>query len=144
MTLVVIDASAALAWALPSQSTAATAELISRAEDYEFVAPAIFHFEIFNVLVKHRRRGLIDDEAYLTAAQILAEANVVLEAPLLPMAVEQLASYAQVIGLGLFDAGYLKLALDLDANLASRDKALLDAAATWGVTVHDLRDQSEI
>jgi predicted nucleic acid-binding protein len=144
MTLVVIDASAALAWALPSQSTEASIEFISQAERYEFIAPAIFHFEVFNVLVKHRRRGLIDDEAYRTASQVLAEVNVELEAPLLPLAVEQLAAFAQVVGLGLFDAGYLKIALDLDADLASRDKALLGAAATWGVTVHDLRDPGEI
>ena len=38
----------------------------------------------------------------------------------------------------------LKLALELDANLASRDKALLGAAATWGVTVHDLRNPGDI
>ncbi|MDB5470838.1 MAG: PilT protein domain protein [Caulobacter sp.] len=144
MTLVVVDASAALAWALPSQSTAASVAFISQAERYEFIAPAIFHFEVFNVLVKHRRRGLIDDGAYRSASEILGEVNIDLEAPLLPVAVEQLAAYAQVIGLGLFDAGYLKLALELDATLASRDKALLGAAVTWGVTVHDLRDPGEI
>ena len=41
--------------------------------------------------------------------------------------------------LGMYDAAYLELAIGAGAALASRDKALIEAARRRGVVVQDLR-----
>ena len=42
--------------------------------------------------------------------------------------------------LSLFDAAYLALAVELEAELATRDAALAAAGRLHGLRVHDLRD----
>jgi len=49
-----------------------------------------------------------------------------------------LITAAQAASLSLFDTAYLGLALELGAELASRDVGLLAAARRYGVIVRDL------
>ena len=133
---VVVDASAALGWLLPTQATAAgDAFLESNIEAR--VAPAVFPWEVGNVLARRVQKGLISPTRWpLILAQwesydiVLAEPEDA--TPLLPLALAE--------RLSLFDASYLALAVELDAELATRDTDLIAAARRCGVAVHDLRD----
>lgn len=137
MTPVVLDASAALAWLLPSQATATSHRLLEQADEYDFIAPDVFLWEVANVLVaKARGRSLVIGEAF----DQLDGIEIALDHPLTDGEVRQLTGVATNAGLSLFDAAYLALAIERRAMLASRDRLLLSAAIAVGVDVFDLRD----
>jgi len=134
---VVVDASAALAWILPSQATKASGLMLDQADGLRFESPAIFDWEVRNVLLKVERRRAFPSKAYDEALLFHASLKVQLHAPSIGM--EELGALARANGLSLFDAAYLALALDHDWPLASRDEALLKAAADAGIECFDLR-----
>lgn len=136
MTAVVLDASAALAWLLPSQATATAHRLLEQADEYDFIAPDVFRWEVANILVaKARGHSLVIGEAFGQ----LDGFEIALDHPLNDGEVRQLADVAITAGLSLFDAAYLALAIERSAVLASRDRLLLSAATVVGVDVFDLR-----
>lgn len=128
MSEIVIDASAALAFILPSQATGAAMEFLTRHETDAFIAPYVFAWEVSNVLVKHRQRGLLSPDAYDQAFRDLAELDINLGAALTSDEVETLGLLALGERIRLFDAAYLALAIERRAALASRDDRLLDLA----------------
>ncbi|MGR4866243.1 type II toxin-antitoxin system VapC family toxin [Caulobacter sp. LARHSG274] len=137
MRSVVLDASAALAWLLPSQATDAAAALLGEGDAMIFEAPAIFEWEVYNVLVGMVRRGLLTDEQYGKALADYRRLDVQLHAP--AVGIEELALLARTVRLSLFDVSYFALALDRGTPLASRDEALLAAAGQAGIECFDLR-----
>lgn len=134
---IVVDASVALSWLTASQSTPAADAFASRADDFE--APAIFAAETRNVALKLERRGIVKPprvDAWLTSL----EARVILIPDADDSAArDMLVALSRAEMLGYFDAIYLDLALRRNAGLASRDGALLAAAARRGLSVFDLR-----
>lgn len=137
MTVVVLDASAALAWLLPSQMTNAANGLLAQADSIDFIAPHVFLWEVANVLAaKARRQGIVPVEALKRLDEVQISFDSAPDRERIP-ALMQVAMVAEV---SLFDAAYLTLALEQGAGLASRDGALLTAAVAAGVDVFDLRD----
>ena len=137
MTAAVLDASAALAWLLPSQATATADRLLAQADDHDFIAPDIFVWEVANVLMtKARGHSISLGDAFGQ----LDGVEIAFDQPLTDSEVRQLVDVATTAGLSLFDAAYLALAIERHAVLASRDKGLLAAATAAGVDVFDLRD----
>ena len=135
MTSVVVDASIAFAWILPSQRTV-TAEAV-RARS-PLVAPVIFPFEVrAGVLAAERRQRLTRAEA---------DRQLGLALPLVDIAAapdisdqDAILATARRTGLAFYDAAYLHLALVEGCELASRDAALLAAAGRIGVQIVDAR-----
>ena len=136
MTAVVLDASTVLAWLLPSQATASADRLLAQADDYDFMAPDVFVWEVANVLVAKARGHSI---VVRDALDQLDGIEIAFDQPLTDSEVRQLVDVATTAGLTLFDAAYLALAIERHAVLASRDKPLLAAATAVGVDVFDLR-----
>lgn len=141
MTSVVVDASAALAWMLTSQASAAADAFLLDVEAMNLVAPAIFEWEVRNVLLSLERRGLLSGRDYETALAILKDLDVESQAPLETAELAAFAAFARETRLSLFDASYLALSLELECRLATRDAGLLAAAREAGVTVIDLRNE---
>ncbi|HWU14574.1 MAG TPA: type II toxin-antitoxin system VapC family toxin [Caulobacter sp.] len=137
MRSVVLDASAALAWLLPSQATEAAGAFLDEGDTTFFEAPAIFEWEVHNVLMGMTRRGLVTEEQYETALGDYRRLDMRLHSP--GMAIEELAALARGLRLSLFDASYFALALDRDWPLASRDEALLTVTMAAGLECFDLR-----
>lgn len=136
MTLVVLDASAALAWMLPSQATPAASGLLEQADEHDFIAPDVFLWEVANVLLTKARGGSV---VVAAALDQLDELNIDFDHAFSTAEVRQLTDVAAVAGISLFDAAYLALAIEQDAVLASRDGPLLAAATAAGLPVFDLR-----
>ncbi len=111
--------------------------MLDQADALRFEAPAIFDWEVRNVLLKVERRRAFPSKEYDEALLFYASLNVQLHAPNIGM--EELGALARENGISLFDAAYLALALDQDWPLASRDDALLRAAANVGIECFDLR-----
>lgn len=127
MTPVVLDASAGLAFLLAAQSTPAARAFLAESAAVAFRAPAIFTWEVTNVLQRHTVRGLRLG-AFEQALIELAALQIAIEPPMLDAEVQVLAREAFGLGLSVFDAAYLKLAMDHGAALASRDARLLSVA----------------
>lgn len=138
MTAVVLDASAALSFLAASQATRASESFRSGAGAVEFIAPWIFGFEMRHALLKLERRALVGPQAL--DADLAALERLIALAPA-PSALDfaALIALARSVGLGLYDAAYLALALDRGCALASRDGVLLDVAMRRGLSVCDLR-----
>jgi predicted nucleic acid-binding protein len=134
---VVLDASAALAWLLPSQATEAASAFLGQVDATIFQAPAIFAWEVYNVLVGMVRRGLLTAEGYDKALLNYQRLNIQLHAS--AAGIEELALLARTTRLSLFDASYFALAVAEGWPLASRDEALLTVAVANGVECFDLR-----
>lgn len=141
MTLLVVDASAALAWMLPSQASAAADRLLAQRTAYELVVPSVFHWEVRNALLVLDRRPTAPSGAYDLALEFLDRLEVRTAAPLTAPDVRELAVFARAQRLSLFDASYMGLALEESCELASRDAALLEAAGRVGITALDLRGE---
>ena len=137
MRSVVVDASAALAWILPSQSSAVALEFLGRSGSMTFEAPIIFEWEVRNVLLTMERRGPLAGSRYDEA---LADYDA-LQIRLNPLTgeIESLTAFAREMRLSLFDVCYLALAVDRNWALVSRDDTLLRVAASSGVECFDLR-----
>ena len=137
MKTVVLDASAALAWILPTQATPAAAALLDQSGALIFEAPDIFAWEVRNVLLTMDRRGVLADGEYDEALAIYDDLAVRLSPPVFE--IDRLAVLARQARLSLFDTSYLALALERDWALASRDEALLTVAKAASVECYDLR-----
>lgn len=126
----VLDASIAAAWAFDDEDHPIARQALDRLRTDEAVAPALWWFELRNVLVVNERRGRV------TAAQTAAFLRTVAR---LPIATDRTPVEDDVMALArrhrlsVYDAAYLELARRLAAPLATLDTALVAAAAADGV-----------
>jgi predicted nucleic acid-binding protein len=127
------DVSAVCAWCFEDERTEASEALLARFPECELCVPALFLWELGNVLLMAERRNRItsaDRSRFLALVVQLdlgidpADPNVVWHDVLSLAAQHRLTSY---------DAAYLELAMRGGLPLASRDKALLEAARTSGL-----------
>ncbi|MDR0847738.1 MAG: type II toxin-antitoxin system VapC family toxin, partial [Propionibacteriaceae bacterium] len=63
MSAVVVDASVAAAWFLQDEATQFTDSILVRASRDGLVVPALWRFELANVLLVCQRRGRLDSAA---------------------------------------------------------------------------------
>jgi predicted nucleic acid-binding protein len=134
---VVIDASAALSFFLPTQSTGAADEFLESRDRNSFIAPYAFVWDVGNVLVRLRLRGLLPLDSYQDVSDVLADLDISIAAATPVGDVAALGELAASEGLRLFDAAYLALAVERGCGLASRDERLLQAARSI-VPTYDL------
>lgn len=136
--VIVLDAAAFLASVLPSQATAASRQFY-QTTTAEMTSPAFLAVEVRNVLLRFERRRLMSTAQCDEALSLLSSVTV------LPPWLGRDHDLIRVLGLArqqslsFFDALYLDCALILKAPRATRDDALLAAAAPVGLPVHDLR-----
>ncbi len=134
----VIDASVAIAWSIPTQQTGSASAFLAEQSGGDLIAPWCFGLEIRNALLKAERRKLTSAEA--SAASVSDLLRLVSLIPPPPTDhLDAIQDLARGERLSHCDAQYLDLALARGAALASRDGALLEAAARLGVDAVDLR-----
>lgn len=121
----VLDASIVAAWVLQDEDETAARAALKRIAVDEAVVPALFWFEIRNILVASERRGRITE---VLTRQFLRSLV------LLPISVdsspeeERVLRLARLHKLSVYDAAYLELAQRKSIRLASLDEALVKAA----------------
>ncbi len=126
MQAFVLDASAAICWASPDeQPAAALAKAIERGGA---VAPAIWLFEVHNVLHSLRRRKRLSEPDWQAASTALAVMPIEIEPVMRQRMETDVVKLAQQHGLTIYDASYLELALRRKLPLATLDDALIAAA----------------
>ena len=131
----VLDASLALAWALPDEGSTYSDEVLGQVAASGALVPGLWPHEMANGLLMAQKRGR------LTTAQRMAFVEELLR---LPIEVETRgareildgqAALAERFGLTAYDAAYLDLALRRGVPLATQDKAMKAAARKAGVAV---------
>jgi predicted nucleic acid-binding protein len=88
------------------------------------LTPAYFWPEVANALLRGRRLAVADVDALLT---LLSTAGIEV-ADRGPRGIRGSLPLAERHGLTVYDAAYLWLAIDIDAELATKDRALIRAA----------------
>jgi predicted nucleic acid-binding protein len=125
----IADSSVGVAWAVHSQASAATDELLDRvAAGTPLVVPTLWPFEVANSLLVLLRRKKMLAEDRDRALGALAQLPLVVDDEGPRLALGRISELAGEHGLSVYDAVYLELAVRRKLPLASRDEALCKAA----------------
>jgi predicted nucleic acid-binding protein len=126
----VVDASMTASWMLPDEQSETAILWQERLILAGAVAPAIWWYEVHNLLLMAERRSRIDGEYVEIAFRLLEDYPITIaERPEAGV----LMQLARRHDLTLYDAAYLELALRMEIPLATFDKALVKAARAEGV-----------
>lgn len=129
MTNVVVDASITASWLLPDEGNDFALEIYKRIGECEIFVPALWNYEIRNILIINERRGRITMEAADAAFGFLADLGINIDHNADWRTATDLARQFK---LTIYDAAYLELAVRKDLPIATLDKALIAAAAQLG------------
>lgn len=136
MKTVVADASFCGAWILEDEANAEADELLEQVErgTTELILPALWPYEMVNLLRSAVRRNRIQHSAAIEAIDLLAEIPV--RNFDLPDPVAKRLGFDLAIrhDLSAYDASYLELALRFGSILKSNDRSLKAAAEKEGIS----------
>ena len=128
----VLDASVAACWAFEDESHPLAELALERLRTEPALVPALWWFELRNVLVVNERRDRLTET--VTAAFLRAVARLDIAIDRTPDSAAVLA-LARAHRLSVYDAAYLELAQRAAAPLATLDAALARAARDEGVAL---------
>ncbi|UIK06870.1 type II toxin-antitoxin system VapC family toxin [Neorhizobium galegae] len=122
MAGIVIDASVVASWLLPDETNQSALDIYNRLSSEPAHVPALWDYEIRNILVVNERRGRITTQAVDAALEWLIDLNILRYT---------LADWDAAVRLSRQFAltAYLELSIRVDLPLATFDKALAAAAA---------------
>jgi len=125
----IADASVGVAWAVPSQASDTTDDLLDQvASGTPLIVPTLWPFEVANsLLVLLRRKKLLAPERD-RALGALARLPLLVDDEGPRLALGRISELADAHGLSVYDATYLELAMRRKLPLASRDEALCKVA----------------
>ncbi|MEA5417076.1 type II toxin-antitoxin system VapC family toxin [Synechococcus sp. BA-132 BA5] len=127
------DVSAVCAWCFEDERTAASEALLARLPECELCIPALFLWELGNVLLMAERRGRISSADRSRFLALVVQLDLGID-PADPQVVwHDVLGLASQHRLTSYDAAYLELAMRGGLPLASRDNALMEAARTCGL-----------
>lgn len=128
----VLDASVAASWAFPDENQPHAALALSRIQAETAEAPALWWYELRNILVVGERRGRISEPQTRAFLDKLSRLPILLDRS--PSETQVLNS-ARKHGLSVYDAAYLELALRKGLDLATLDARLVQSARAESVSV---------
>ena len=128
----VLDASVTVSWALEDEENAVANLALQRLDAEPAHVPAIWWFEIRNVLLINERRKTINERDTALFLRVLSAMSIEIDRSPDDGATLTLA---RSHGLTVYDAGYLELALRKAVPLATLDKELAAAARREGVSL---------
>jgi predicted nucleic acid-binding protein len=132
----VVDASVALAWALPDESSPYADAVLAVVEQDGLRVPELWARELANglaVAYLRKRITAADENAFLLALSYL---SIDVEEPVPAVgAVRNGTAAAMRYGLTAYDAAYVDLAVRENLTLATLDTAMRKAAEAAGVTI---------
>ena len=135
MASFVIDASIAIAGLSPDETHVAASAIVDRALATGCHAPAIWPFEVENILNLKARRGHILAEEGARARQAMRDFHAIIDCEDIFASLAAARPLCDVHNLTIYDASYLDLARRLRLPLATLDRRLAQAAAREGVAL---------
>jgi predicted nucleic acid-binding protein len=136
LSSLVLDASVALCWLFDDQATAHTESVLDRLVGGDTVAaPAIWPFEIANVVTVAERLRIVNPAQAAAFFQTLGQLSIAVDRAEIERVFNAVSETARRYRLSAYDAAYLELALREALPLATVDAALRNAARAAGVGV---------
>jgi predicted nucleic acid-binding protein len=132
---IVLDASVVARWFLTDELSARSDELLERVLAEGAYAPALFRWEIQNVLLQAERAHRMTSEDVDAAMDSLRDLPITLEDAGMRFFAGPEIRLARHYELTTYDAAYLALAAGRNIALATLDHALAQAAHDLGITV---------
>lgn len=129
----VADNSLTMSWCFQDERTPAVMDLFGRMRRSGAVVPQIWPLEAVNSLLMAQRRGRITLAERLQLTALLHALPIEIDPQTIPQLWTTTALLAQTHRLSAYDAAYLELAIRLGLPLATRDRALGQAARDCGV-----------
>jgi len=133
----VLDASLTLSWAFGGESTPFTLGILKSLETVHAVVPALWPFEVANVLNTAERRGRMNLAAQAAFLERLRRLPIAVEHRPARWLAQQILPLARTYKLSAYDAAYLELAIREGLPLATLDEDLRQAACAAGVALVD-------
>lgn len=122
-----------MAWCFEDEATAATERVLDLLRDNRAVVPALWTFEVANVLLVAERRGRLTESQASHFLALLAQLPIDFDTTAVDAAA--LVAVGRRHMLSGYDASYLALAERLGVALATCDERLAAAARTAGVSL---------
>jgi predicted nucleic acid-binding protein len=123
----------ALAWCFEDEATPQADAILEQVRQGGAVVPALWHFEIGNVLLTAERRRRLTQERGTRMLAVLAALPIATDDTTSARITRDVVPLARQHGLTAYDAAYLELAIRTGGPLATRDAALLAAGKASGV-----------
>ncbi len=133
----VLDASMTLSWAFEDESTPFTVGVLKSLETVHAIVPALWPFEVANVLSAAERRGRINAAAQAEFLERLRLLPIEIERRPAAWLAQQILPLTRTYRLSAYDAAYLELAIRDGLPLATLDDELRRAASAAGVALVD-------
>ena len=131
----VLDASMTMSWCFADESTPTSRRVLDLLLDSYAEVPALWTFEIANVLAVNEKRQRLTKAASVEFLQTLSGLDIRIDRSFPGLDGKVLLPLVWRYGLTAYDAAYLELAKRKGLPLATFDKELIAAALLEGVTL---------
>jgi predicted nucleic acid-binding protein len=129
----VLDCSAACALCFEDEANAQSERVLELLDQGQALVPALFFWEVANVLLMAQRRGRLSQAERVEALQLFEAQDFAVD-PADPAVIwHDVIHLAERCQLTSYDAAYLELAMRSGLPLASHDRALRAAAQSLGI-----------
>jgi predicted nucleic acid-binding protein len=135
MHALVLDASAACSLCFEDEAGPAADQLLDQLQTGEIWVPALFAWEVANVLLMAERRGRLSHADRVEFLHLLESLQLQVDPPSTAVIWHDVINLAQQCGLTAYDAAYLELAMRLGLPIASGDQQTRQAAGRLGVAL---------
>jgi predicted nucleic acid-binding protein len=129
----VIDCSVSLAWFLEDERSEFADGVLRSTKNADHWVPAVWPLEFANGLLVAERRKRIAREARLEALDRVLTPGLRVDAA--PCDMRVISALAERCSLSAYDASYLELALRMELDLVTLDRALANAGVSEGLVV---------
>ena len=135
MTGVVVDASTALAWCFPDETSDYADGVLVSLERKTMLVPAVWGLEIANAVLAGERKKRLNQPEIQRFITLLESLSLVQDVQPVGQHVSNVLPLARQYGLSAYDAAYLELSIRHGAPLATLDGKLQKAAQKAGVKI---------
>jgi predicted nucleic acid-binding protein len=129
----ILDCSIAMAWCFEDEASPEADIVLDRVRDGGAIVPALWYWEVGNVLAMAQRRGRISESACTIRLNLLAALPIKTDEEGAAKAWHETLLLAKSHTLSVYDGAYLELALRQGGAFATLDKALRRVAAKLGL-----------
>lgn len=132
-TLFVIDNSVVMSWCFKDEANAYADSILENLKTGRAIVPAIWPFEVANVLLVAERRKRLTQAASIHFLSLLMQLPITVEQESPLNAIQDLLFLGREVDLSSYDLSYLDLAMRKGCSLATLDQKLTQAAPLVGV-----------
>lgn len=129
----VLDTSVTMTWCFPDEETPETRAIFARMRTSAAIVPAIWPFEVANVLLIGERRQHLTQAQAVQFIQLLHTLAITVDAGSAMGTLRSAVTLGRGYNLSAYDASYLELAMREGLPLATHDARLQAAATRAGV-----------